>query len=98
MRSITTVSVLAALVFALACSGRGMAGRYVCDRDRTPKDTLDLKADGSFLMTEDSTTLTGTWSATATRVELDVSGGRRVSARIEGKDLIDSGDGRWTRQ
>jgi hypothetical protein len=98
MRSFKSVSVLAALVLALACSGRAMAGRYVCDRDRTPKDTLDLKADGTFLMTEDSATLAGTWSATATRVELDVSGGRRVSARIEGRDLVDTGDGRWIRQ
>ncbi|MFI5182884.1 MAG: hypothetical protein ACHQNV_00680 [Vicinamibacteria bacterium] len=98
MRSCKSVSVLVALVLALACSGRAMVGRYVCDRDRTPKDTLELKADGTFLMTEDSATLTGTWSSTATRVELDVSRGRRISARIEGKDLIDSGDGRWTRQ
>jgi hypothetical protein len=98
MRSIK--SVVVALLLTLACSGRAMTGQYICDRDRTPKDTLDLRGDGTFLLHEDGTTLTGTWSETAGLVEFDIQGGRKGRLRVDGKDLVDSGEegGRWTRQ
>jgi hypothetical protein len=100
MRSIQRVCVLAALLFTLACSQRTMTGHYVCDRDRTPKDTLELKADGAFVLHEDGVTLTGTWSETPTQVEFDIQGGRKGRLRIDGKDLVDSGGegGRWSRR
>lgn len=100
MRLRRCVWVLAALLVSAACARSPLPGRYVCDRDRTPKDTLELKADGAFLLQEDGTTFAGTWSASATELVLEITGGRKVTIRIEGRDLIDSGQegGRWTRQ
>lgn len=100
MRSAKSLCVFFALLLALACSGRAMAGRYVCDRDRTPRDTLDLGADGTFVLHEDGGALTGKWSETAAGVEFVFQGGRSGRMRIAGQDLLDSGGegGRWTRQ
>ena len=100
MRSVESACVLVVVLFTLACSQRTMAGRYVCDRDRTPKDVLELKGDGTFVLHEDGVAFTGTWSETATGVEFDIQGGRKGRLRIDGKDLVDSGGegGRWSRR
>lgn len=94
------VGVLVALLLVAACAKSPLAGSYVSDRDRTPKDTLVLEANGTFLLREDGATFTGTWSARATELVLDITGGRKAKVRIEGRDLVDSGQevGRWIRQ
>ena len=100
MGSATRACVLVAALFALSCSSGAMAGKYISERDRTPSDCRELKADGTFGLEEDGTTPTGSCSASAARVDLAVTAGRKISATIAGTDLIDSGEGagRWSRQ
>jgi hypothetical protein len=90
-------TVLAILV-GVACGGGNVVGRYVSERDRSPKDYLELQADGSFTLQEDGSTLTGTYKVNGTRVTLTMASGERLQGEIEAGVLTEAAGNRWTKQ
>jgi hypothetical protein len=86
------------LVFVSCTKPSAVSGKYVCDRDRTPKDTLDLEASGGFTLQEDGATLTGTYELTGDSLALKLPGRTVPPLRLEGTVLVDTAGGRWTKQ
>jgi hypothetical protein len=70
----------------------------VCDRDRTPKDTLDLDPHGSFTLQEDGATLTGTYELKGDSLALSLPGHSVPPMKLVGAVLVDQAEGRWTKQ
>ena len=75
-----------------------VAGHYVCDRDRTPPDTLDLEADGTFTLHEDGATLTGTYTSNGDSLAFTLPGRDVAAFRVEGAVLVDPAGGRWMKE
>ena len=97
MRARIRLATLLTLLLGVSCAGGKVAGRYVSERDRSPKDYLELRADGSFTLQEDGSTLTGTYKMNGTQVALTASG-EALQGRIESGVLTDATGNRWTRQ
>ena len=86
------------LVSASCTKPSAVAGRYLSDRDRTPRDSLDLEAGGGFTLQEDGATFTGTYEVKGDSIALKLPGGSTVVSKIEGPVLVDEAGGRWTKQ
>ena len=61
----------------------------------TPTDQLQLNADNSFSLQEGGQTYRGTFAANGSTLELDISGGPKTTATIQGKNLTDSSGQTW---
>ena len=92
------VTLLAATCVGVSCAARGdVAGWYMSDQDS--RDSIELRADGTFTIQEDGGTVTGTYTVSGTEVHLEASSGQALRAKIEGGVLTDAGIGkRWTRR
>ena len=62
---------------------------------QTPADQLQLNADHSFLLQEGGQTYRGTFVANGNTLELNISGGPKSTATIQGNSLTDSGGQTW---
>jgi hypothetical protein len=82
----------------VSCVRDNVAGKYVSDRDRRPKDYLELAADGSFTLQEDGSTVAGKYKLTGTQIALTTSSGQALSGKVEGGVFIDPTGTRWTKQ
>ena len=82
MKVLLWLGLWGSLLVSVSCAKPAVAGRYVCDRDRTPKDTLDL---GTDALKGDSLTL-------------ELPGRSVPPFKLEGAVLVDQAGGRWTRQ
>jgi len=99
MKRLLWLALLGSLLMSFACTKpAAVAGRYVCDRDRMPKDTLDLDARGGFTLQEDGATLTGTYTLNGHSLTLELPGRSVPPFRLEGAVLVDQAGGRWTKQ
>jgi hypothetical protein len=61
----------------------------------TPADQLQLNADRSFSLQEDGQTYRGTFAANGNTLELNISGGPKTTATIQGNNLTDSSGQMW---
>jgi hypothetical protein len=61
----------------------------------TPADQLQLNADNSFSLQEAGQTYRGTFAATGSTLELNISGGTKTTATIQGNNLTDSSGQTW---
>jgi hypothetical protein len=88
------------LVVAVACSrpGSAVAGTYISDRYRSPKDSLELAESGAFTLREDGSTITGTYRMNGERLDFATDDGHPFHCKIEGATLVDAGGARWTRE
>jgi hypothetical protein len=82
----------------VSCVRDNVAGKYVSERDRSPKDYLELAVDGAFTLQEDGSTLTGKYKLTGTQIALTTSSGQTLSGKVEGRVFIDPTGTRWTKQ
>jgi hypothetical protein len=98
MKVLLWLTLLGSLLVSFACAKPAVAGRYVCDRDRTPRDTLDLDARGGFTLQEDGATLTGTYALKGDSLTLALPGRSVPPLRLEGAVLVDQAGGHWTKQ
>jgi hypothetical protein len=62
---------------------------------QTPTDQIQLNADNSFTLQEAGQSYQGTFVANGNTVELNISGGTKTTATIQGNDLTDSGGQKW---
>ena len=62
---------------------------------QTPADQLQLNADHSFSLQEAGQTYRGTFVANGNTLELNISGGTKTTATIQGNNLTDSGGQKW---
>jgi hypothetical protein len=62
---------------------------------QTPTDQIQLNADNSFTLQEAGQSYQGTFVASGNTVELNISGGTKTTATIQGNDLTDSGGQKW---
>jgi hypothetical protein len=91
-----------AVAAAVACAGVSCArtgdaaGRYVSDQD--PRDTVELRADGTFTIREDGGAVTGTYTVSGTEVHLETSSGQALKGRIESGGFTDGLGRHWTKQ
>lgn len=90
--------VVLVVLLSLACARGGVAGRYVSERDRNPKDSLDLASDGTFTLLEDGGTVTGSYSVSGRRITLRPRAGEALSGTLDAGTLTDQTGNRWTRQ
>ena len=65
---------------------------------QTPTDQIQLNADNSFTLQEAGQSFQGTFVASGNAVELNISGGTKTTATIQGDDLTDSGGQKWVRR
>ena len=79
---------------AISCVRPAVAGRYTCERDRTPKDFLQLAGDGSFTLQEDEATITGTYKVEGLEIGLTTQDRRKLRMRVEGAVLVEDTGGR----
>jgi hypothetical protein len=98
MKVLLWLGLWGSLLVSVSCAKPAVAGRYVCDRDRTPKDTLDLGAGGGFTLQEDGATLTGTYALKGDSLTLERPGRSVPPFKLEGAVLVDQAGGRWTKQ
>ena len=98
MRAHISLATSLTILLGVSCAGGNVAGRYVSERDRNPKDYLELRADGSFTLQEDGSTLTGTYKTNGTKVALTTMSGESLKGKIEAGVLTDATGNRWTRQ
>jgi hypothetical protein len=99
MRSPGWLVLLGFLALSVSCAKpSAVAGHYVCDRDRTPRDTLDLEASGAFTLREDGATLTGSYELKGDSLFVNLPGRAVPPMRLDGAVLIDQAGGRWTKQ
>jgi hypothetical protein len=82
----------------VSCVRDNVAGKYVSERDRSPKDYLEVAAGGAFTLQEDGSTVTGTYRLTGTQIDLTTSSGQALSGRFEGGVFVDPTGTRWTKQ
>jgi len=62
---------------------------------KTPADQLQLNADNSFSLQEGGQAYKGTFVANGNAVELNITGGPKTTATLEGNNLTDSGGQVW---
>jgi hypothetical protein len=62
---------------------------------QTPADQIQLNADNSFSLQEAGQTYQGTFVANGNTMELNISGGTKTTATIQGNNLTDSGGQKW---
>ena len=62
---------------------------------QTPADQIQLNADNSFSLQEGGQTYRGTFVANGNNLELNISGGSKNTAKIQGNSLTDSGGQTW---
>ncbi len=62
---------------------------------QTPADQIQLNADNSFSLQEGGQTYRGTFVANGNTLELNISGGSKSTATIQGNSLTDSGGQTW---
>ena len=62
---------------------------------QTPADQIQLNADNSFSLQEAGQTYRGTFVANGNTLELNISGGPKSTATIQGNSLTDSGGQTW---
>ena len=98
MRARIWSAALLAILLGVSCARGNVAGRYVSERDRSPKDYLELRADGSFTLQEDGSTSIGTYKMNGTQVALTTASGETLQGKIEAGVLTDAIGNRWTRQ
>ncbi len=98
MRTRAGMATLMMLLIAASCSRDNIAGRYVSDRDRTPKDYFELAADGAFTLEEDGGSLEGTYRLSGTQLTLTMSSGQALAGKFEGGVFSDPLGARWTKQ
>jgi hypothetical protein len=98
MRARIWLATLMTLLLGFSCAGGNVAGRYVSERDRSPKDYLELRADGSFTLQEDGSKFTGTYKMNGAQVTLTTASGEPLQGKIEAGVLTDATGNRWTRQ
>lgn len=65
---------------------------------QTPTDQLKLNADNTFSLQEGGQFYQGIFVATGNSVELNISGGPKTTATIQGNNLTDSGGQAWVLQ
>jgi hypothetical protein len=97
MRDRIWLATLVALL-GVSCTTSSVAGHYVSERDRSPKDYVELRADGTFTLQEDGSTLTGTYKLNGTQVTLSAASGKPLRGKIEAGVLTDATGNRWTKQ
>jgi hypothetical protein len=98
MRTQIGIATLIAVLISASCARDDVAGRYVSDRDRSPKDSIVLAADGTFTAQEDGGSLKGTYKRTGTQVAFTLDTGQVMSCTLEGAVLTDSLGNRWTKE
>ena len=62
---------------------------------QTPADQIQLNADNSFTLQEAGQSYQGAFVANGNTVELNISGGTKTTATIQGNNLTDSGGQKW---
>ena len=62
---------------------------------QTPAEQIQLNADNSFSLQEAGQSYQGTFVANGNTVELNISGGPKTTATIQGNNLTDSGGQMW---
>jgi hypothetical protein len=62
---------------------------------QTPADQIQLNADSSFSLQEAGQTYRGTFAANGNALELNINGGPKSTATIQGNSLTDSGGLTW---
>ena len=97
MRARVCLAMLMTLLI-VSCVRDNVAGKYVSERHRSPKDYLVLAADGAFTLQEDGSTLTGQYELTGTQIDLTTSSGQALRGKVEGGVFIDPTRTRWTKQ
>jgi hypothetical protein len=65
---------------------------------QTPTDQLRLNADNTFSLQEAGQVYQGTFAADGNTVELNITGGPKTTATIQGNNLTDSGGQAWVLQ
>ena len=99
MRSRSWLVWLGLLLVSVSCTKPSpLTGHYVCDRDKTPKDTLDLEANGTFTIREDGMALTGSYELKGDSLVVNLPGRAVPPMKLEGAVLVDWAGGRWTKQ
>lgn len=73
----------------------GIAGRY--QRERRPKDYLELSPAGSFVLEQDDATFKGRYRVEGDKLTLMFSGRSLPAGKILGATLVDPEGERWTR-
>jgi LemA protein len=84
---------LALTIAFVACSNKGISGKYVSEKN--PKDYIELDPDGSFFIQEGKVGVTGKYEVKGTRITLKTDQGFASRATLEGNSLIDKDGERW---
>lgn len=79
---------LAANVMFLAACAPSVVGFYV--NERKPQNTTELRADGTFLVTERSESFAGKYHLKGKTLILELPNGHTVSGSLEGNVMIDA--------
>jgi hypothetical protein len=98
MRARICLATLMTLLIGVSCTRHNVAGKYLSERDRSPKDYLELAADGTFTLQEDGSAFTGTYKLTGTQIALTTRAGKALTGKLEGGVLSDPTGTRWTKQ
>lgn len=101
MRGHRWLSVLIVAI-GVACGTGGshssIAGTYVSERDRSPKDELTFAANGTFRLEEDGSTVSGTYKVHERQISLATTRGQTLSGTLEGAVFTDQNGNRWTKR
>ena len=101
MRAHGRLAVLIAVIgvaCGTGCSNGSVAGTYVSERDRAPKDQLTFAANGTFTLEEDGGTVSGTYRVNGRQISLATTRGQTLSGTLEGAIFTDQDGNRWTKQ
>jgi hypothetical protein len=97
MRAYRWLAILIVMI-GVACSRGNVAGIYVSDRARMPKDQLSFAADGTFTLEEDGCTVSGTYKAAGQQITLTTNTGQSLSGTVVGSVFTDQTGQRWTKR
>ena len=89
---------LAAVVIFAGCIG-GPEGRYV--QEGYPDNYLDINHDGTFYLTAEGESISGTWTIEENRIYLTTTvlgTSSTLQATIKGNTIIDPDGMRWIKQ
>ena len=83
-----TTCILAGIVMLLAACATSVVGFYV--NETKPQNTTELRADGTFLVTERSESFAGKYRLKGKTLILELPNGQIVSGSLEGNVMIDA--------